>query len=260
MPESLGLPASLGMLDRPGQAVQQTLLGDLPAGFRAMFAPGDLSIKERDSFLKEHGLDKGPWGPVFRMLTNPLLIMTLALSYKFPVVKAGSMFKVQNMVGAMTKRFPIMGRLASMQGLYRGTGIPETYGGVVRDIWDFRSRYNGQMSTLLRQFRSRVGRDVTQKEQLMVSSWLDGLHRPLRGWEGTNGVITIGKGASRVELPAVGTLMPNLEAQMGRPLKQFAEGTRGVLDSINLETFGNSGFHLFKSISSKNDLKKGTIL
>ena len=240
MPEaSLGLPASLGMLDRPGQAAQQTLLGDLPAGFRAMFAPGDLSIKERDSFLKEHGLDKGPWGPVFRMLTNPLLIMTLALSYKFPVVKAGSMFKVQNMVGAMTKRFPIMGKLASMQGLYRGTGIPETYGGIVRDIWDFRSRYNGQMSTLLRQFRSRVGRDVTQKEQLMVSSWLDGLHRPLRGWEGTNGVITIGKGASRVELPAVGTLMPNLEAQMGRPLKQFAEGTRGVLDSINLETFGS---------------------
>jgi hypothetical protein len=204
-----------------------------------MFTPGTLSIKQRDAFLKEHGLDKGPYSHVFRLLTNPALIITLALSYKFPVVKAGEMFKVERGVSAMVKRFPIIGRLASMQGIYRGTNVPRDYGQVVRDIMDFRSRHTGKMSTLLRQFRASAGHLPTHREQLMVSAWLDGLHRPLRGWEGTNGVITLGKGASRVELPAVGILMPNLEAQMSPQLRQFATGMRGVMDEMWGESFGS---------------------
>ena len=231
--------AQIGALDRPGQALQNTIVGDLPGAFQAMFTPATLSIKQRDAFLKEHGLDQSPWTPVFRLITNPLLIITLALSFKFPVASADSMFKVANSVNAMTKRFPIMGRLASMQGLYRGTGVAEDYGQVVRDIWDFRSRHNGQMSSLLRQFRASTGRLPSQKEQLMVSSWLDGLHKPLRGWEGKAGVITLGKGASRVELPSVGVLMPNLEAQMSPALRRFAGDMRGVLDGMWDESFGN---------------------
>lgn len=238
MPESLPLSATVGMLDRPGQALQNTLVGDLPGGFQAMFSPGTLSIKQRDAFLKEHGLDKGPWSHLFRTILNPALIITLALCYKFPVPK-GDMFKVGNKVAAMTKRFPVIGKLASMQGIYRGTGVSADYGQVVRDIWDFRSRYNGKMSTLLRQFRAGTGRLPTHKEQLMVSSWLDGLHRPLRGWEGKNGVLTMGKGGSRVELPSVGTLMPNLEAQMTPQLRRFGEGMRGVLDEMWGESFGD---------------------
>ena len=231
--------APIGALDRPGQALQNTLVGDLPGGFQAMFTPGDLSIPQRDAFLKEHGLDKGPWSHIFRLITNPLLIITLALSYKFPVASAESLFKVTNSVKAMTKRFPLIGKFASMQGLFRGTGVAEDYGQVVRDIWDFRSQHNGQMSTLLRQFRASTGRLPTQKEQLMVSSWLDGLHKPLRGWEGKDGVITIGKGASRVELPSVGVLMPNLEAQMSAPLRRFAGDMRGVLDEMWTKSFGD---------------------
>ncbi|MHC4606387.1 MAG: hypothetical protein ACYTAF_05585, partial [Planctomycetota bacterium] len=121
MPDSLPLPARLGILDRPGQAFQNTITGDLPGGYQAMFTPGTLSIPQRDAFLKEHGLDKGPWSHVFRLVTNPALIITLALAYKFPVVKAGDMFRVEKGVSAMVKRFPVMGRLASMQGIYRGT-------------------------------------------------------------------------------------------------------------------------------------------
>ncbi|KKK74769.1 hypothetical protein LCGC14_2880450, partial [marine sediment metagenome] len=168
MPESLPIPARLGILDRPGQALQNTIMGDLPGGFQAMFTPGTLSIKQRDAFLKEHGLDKGPYSHVFRLLLNPALIITLALAYKFPVVKAGEMFKVEKGVSAMIKRFPILGRLASMQGIYRGTNVPRDYGKVVRDIMDFRSRHNGKMSTLLRQFRASSGHLPTHKEQLMV--------------------------------------------------------------------------------------------
>jgi hypothetical protein len=204
-----------------------------------MFTPQTLSIKQRDAFLKEYGLDQGPWSHIFRLVTNPALIITLALSYKFPVANAKNMFKVENAVKSMLKRFPIMGRLSSMPALYRGTGVFEDYGKIIHDVTNFRTKYNGRMSTLLRQYRAGTGTLPSQKEQLMVSSWLDGLHRPLRGWEGKDGVITLGKGASRVELPSVGTLMPNLEAQMTPQLRQFAQGMRGVLDDMYGESFGS---------------------
>lgn len=119
MPETPPLTAEIGMLDRPGQAMQNTLVGDLPGAFRAMFTPDDLSIRQRDALLKEMGLDKGSWSHLFRAASNPALIITLALCFKFPVPNARNMFKVTDSVKAMTKRFPIIGRLASMQGIYR---------------------------------------------------------------------------------------------------------------------------------------------
>ena len=239
MPESLPLSTQVSILERPGQAFQNTLVGDLPGAMQAMFTPDTLSPRQRDAFLKEHGLDKGPWANLFRLVANPALILTLALSFKFPVANAKNMFQVKNSVEAMTKRFPILGRLSSMQGIFRGTGVSEDYGQVVRDIWDFRARYNGRMSTVLRQFRASSGRLPTQSEQLMVSSWLDGLHRPLRGWEGKAGVLTFGKGGSRVEVPSVGTLMPNLEAHMTPQVRRLAQNMRGVLDEQWGESFGS---------------------
>ncbi len=124
----------IGLLERPGQAAQNLMVGDLPAGFQAMFQPGDLLPVERDAFLKKHGLDKSSWAPVFRMMTNPALIVALAVSFKFPVASAKNMFKVKNAIAGMTKRFPILGRLSSMQGLYRGTKIADDYTDVVTNI------------------------------------------------------------------------------------------------------------------------------
>ena len=79
MPETRPLTSQIGALERPGQALQNTIMGDLPGAFQAMFTPQDLSIKQRDAFLKEYGLDKGPWAPVFRLLTNPASLLVSAL-------------------------------------------------------------------------------------------------------------------------------------------------------------------------------------
>lgn len=233
------LPADVGVLERPGQAAQQLMLGDLDAGMRAMFTPQTLTLKERDAFLKKHGLDTGPWGRLFRTMTNPVLLLSLALCYKFPVPSAKNMFRVKSAIGAMTRRFPILGRLASMQGLYRGTKVPEIFGTVVRDVRDFQSRYEGATLTALNRFRVRAGRDITQREQLMAAAWLDGLHKPLRGFQGTKGVITIGKGESRRVVPAVGALLPNLERQMSPALRQFTGEVRTILDDMWERSFGS---------------------
>lgn len=229
----------VGALERPGQAAQLMMLGDLDAGMRAMFTPQTLTPKERDAFLKEHGLDTGPWGRLFRAATNPVLLLSLALCYKFPVPSAKNMFKVESAVKSMTKRFPIIGRLASMQGVYRGTEVPGIFGGIVRDVRDFQSKYEGATLTALNRFKARTGRDLTQREQLMAAAWLDGLHKPLRGFQGTKGVITIGKGESRRVVPAVGALLPNLEGQMSPALRQFTGDMRATLDDMWKTSFGS---------------------
>lgn len=233
------LPADVGVLERPGQAAQQLMLGDLDAGMRAMFTPQTLTVKERNAFLKKHGLDTGPWGRLFRAVTNPVLLLSLALCYKFPVPSAENIFKVGNAIKGMTRRFPILGRLSSMQGLYRGTEVPGIFGTIIRDVRDFQSKYDGATVTALNRFKARAGRNITQREQLMAAAWLDGLHKPLRGFQGTRGVITIGKGESRRVIPAVGALLPNLERQMSPALRQFAGDTRVILNDMWETSFGS---------------------
>lgn len=233
------LLASPSMVERPGLAARNILAGDYESAFESMFQPQNLTPKQRDAFLVEHGLDKGPWAPIFRLLTNPLLILTLAVSYKFPVASAKNMFIVKSSVEAMVKRLPFLGRLTSMQAMYRGTGVPEAFGGVIKDVRDFRSLFSESMGTALQRFQSLTGAAPTQKQQYMVSAWLDGLHKPLRGWKGKDGLITIGKGASRQVVPEVGVLMPGLEAKMGQPLLQLGHDFRGLLDDMWGTTFGS---------------------
>jgi len=256
MGSQIGSP---GLLERPGLATRNLLVGDYESAFEAMFQPQNLTPKQRDAFLADHGLDKGPWRHVFTALTNPILIISLAVAYKFPVASAKNMFAVKDRIAAMSQRLPFMGKLASMQALFRGTGVPEAYGGVVRDVWDFRSGYSEMMSSVLQKFQKQVGRLPTQREQYVVSAWLDGLHKPLRGWKGEKGLVTIGKAASRYVVPEVGALMPGLEAKMGQPLLQLGRDFRGILDDMWGKTYGSiqNRTQLMRTIQRLE--KKGTV-
>lgn len=233
------LEPRLVITDRPGQAAQSLMLGDMSAAWRSMFQPGELTPSERDGFLKKHGLDKGPYAAVFRTLTNPLLIISLALSHKFPVPIAQNLFKLSKSVGSLTSRFPVLGRLSSMQGLFRGTSVPDDLSKIVSDLHDFRSRHNLALGNALRTFEARAGRLPNQREQVMVSAWLDGLHKPLKGFQGKNGTIRVGSGSTTTILPEVGVLMPNLEGRMGGPLLRLARDLRKSLDDTWTEVFSD---------------------
>jgi len=233
------LPRSVSPLDRPGQAAQQLALGDLPGAFRGMFQPAELTPKERDELLQKWGLASGPYAGVFRTLTNPLLIASLALSHKFPVPSAEGLFKLSRKVGSLTSRFPILGKLGSMQGLFRGTKVPDILGKIIFDVNDFRSRHNAAYGVALEKYRQVTGKLPGKREQIMVSSWLDGLHKGVRGYEGKNGLVRIGKGGSQASLPGVGVLMPDLEKKMGAPLLTLAKDIRGTLNDQFTEVFGS---------------------
>lgn len=215
---------------RPGQALQNLLAGDPAGTVEALLRPDNLTPAERDAMLKRMGLDKGPYADVFRTLSNPALIASVALSFAFPIPSAKTMFQVSKKLGGMTAKFPILGTLTSAFSLFRGTNVPDVLTDIIRHKSDFADTLLTAYRTNLEAFQKSVGRLPNEREQVMLAAWLDGLHRPLRRYQGKNGRLVVGKGISRLVSEPVGALMPNLEQAMGEPLLQLARGFRGTLD------------------------------
>jgi len=236
----------VALTDRPGQALQNTFAGNLPAAWRSLFQPKELTENEKNVLLKKWGLDKGPYARVFKTLTNPVLILALALSHKFPVPAGDNIFKLSQKVQGLAARVPVLRKLASMQGLFQGmkrsggqADFVDEFGKIIFDVNDFRSRHASDFANHLERFRRVTGHLPSKKEQLMVSAWLDGLHKPLRGFSGKKGTIRLGSGDTVAVLEGVGTLMPNLEVRMGQATLQLAKGFRQTLDTQWKEIFSD---------------------
>jgi hypothetical protein len=226
--------------------MQQAFSGDLPAVWRAAFQPKELTPVERDRLLKKWGLDEGPYAQVFKTLTNPLLIAMLALSHKFPIPSGDNIFKLSKAMQGFAAKFPVLRHLASMQGLFQGmkrTGskadFVDEFGVIIKDVNDFRSKYGTAFAGHLEKFRVSTGRLPTLNDQRMIAAYLDGLHKPLRGFQGKSGKIRLGSGETTAVVDAVGTLMPNLEQKMGGPALQLAKGFRETLDDQWREVFSD---------------------
>lgn len=232
--------------DRPGFALQNAFAGDLPGAWRSMFQPKELTEREKNVLLKKWGLDSGPYAQVFRTLTNPVLILALALSHKFPIPAGDNIFKLSRRVQGLAAKVPILRKLASMQGLFQGmkrTGstadFVDEFGLIIRDVNDFRSRHGSAFAVHLEAFRKSTGHLPSKKEQMAVAAWLDGLHKPLRGFQGKAGTVRIGSGETQRTLDGVGILMPDLEQKMGGASLQLAKGFREALDTQWAEAFSD---------------------
>jgi hypothetical protein len=226
--------------------MQQAFSGDLPAVWRAAFQPKELTPVERDQLLRKWGLDQGPYAQVFKTLTNPLLIASLALAHKFPIPSGDNIFKLSKAMQGFAAKFPVLRHLASMQGLFQGmkrTGsaadFVDEFGFIIKDVHDFRSKYGGLFAAHLETFRRGTGHLPKLNEQRMVAAWLDGLHKPLRGFQGKHGKIRLGSGETTTVIDGVGTLMPGLEQRMGGPTLQLAKGFRQTLDDQWREVFSD---------------------
>lgn len=246
MPPEVEALSRIEITDRPGQAAQNLFTGNLPGVWRSLLQPKELTENERNSLLKKWGLDKGPYSKVFEVVTNPVLLLALAVSHKFPVAAGDNLFKLSKRVQSLGAKFPVLRKIASMQTLFQGVRRPgsksdfvDEFGKIIADTHDFRSRHGSAYAVHLEAFRQATGKLPGKREQIIVASWLDGLHKPLRGFGGKNGKIRIGSGETVVTMDAVGALMPNLEVNMGRPLLDLAKGFRGVMDAQWKEVFSD---------------------
>ena len=243
-PEPIG--REIGLTDQPGQILQNAFAGNLPAAWRSAFQPDSLTERERDVLLKKWGLDTGPYAQVFKTLTNPVLIMALAVSHKFPIAAGDNILKLSKQVQGLAAKVPVLRKLASMQGLFQGmkragstADFVDEFGFVIRDVADFRNKYGTQYAVHLEAFRRATGHLPSKLEQQTVAAWLDGLHKPLRGFAGKNGKVRIGSGETTDVLEGVGALMPDLEVRMGPAALSLAKGFRQTLDTQWQEVFSD---------------------
>jgi hypothetical protein len=226
-----------GLLERPQLATQQLLTGNVGGAWEALLAPQNLSVHEHDEYLTKLGIKDTPYESIFKSLTNPLLIVSLILSHKFPPAIGDALLKVSDKVGGLTTKTPFFGKWMSKEAWFRGTEIPGLLDDVSIEVMDFKKRYGIRLGEVLTNFKGATGHLPTEKEQILVSSWLDGLNKPLRGFTGKNGRIRVGSGITQMELPEVGVLMPNLEQHMSPELLGFAKDTRNVLNEVWDEVF-----------------------
>lgn len=211
----------IDVLQRPGQASQLLAVGDLPGAWDAMLRPTDLTPQERDALLKKWQVADGPWNAAYRMATNPLLLASLALSHVFPVASAKNMFKVSQEVGGLTARMPLLRGLASHHTIFRGTPIPNLIDEFIASKQVIGTKYLTRFGQIFDEFEALSGHTPTAREQTMISSWLSGLHKPLKGFEQAN----------------VGALLPELETHMGKPLLDLAHKVETALVDHRKELF-----------------------
>jgi len=240
------LQREVELTDRPGLALENAFTGDMPAAWRSVFQPQQLTEREKHTLLKKWGLDEGPYAPIFRTLTNPVLIASLALSHILPIPAGENIFKLSKRVEGLAAKIPVLRKLASMQGLFQGikrtgsaTDFVDEFGAIIKDVNDFRSKYGTEYAKVLDEFRTATGKLPTKREQQMVASWLDGLHKPLRGWQGKEGRVRLGSGETTKVVDGVGVLMPHLEEKMGGSLLRLAKGFRQVLDNQWRDVFSD---------------------
>jgi hypothetical protein len=254
-----GIGPQISGLERPQQALQSLLAGNVTAAWDAMLQPGELSPKDKDAFIKKLGIKDTIYENVVQAMTNPALIISLLLSYKFPVAIGASLFKIAKEVGGMTGRLPILGRLASPIAIFRGTDVPETLMTIAGNRMEFRKKFDVLYGEVLGKFQTATNRLPTHQEQVLVSAYLDGLHESTKGYAGRNGKVVIGAGANRVELEGVKALMPGLEQKMAPELLELAKGTRGVLDQQWEHVFGQPENRRFVARALKRLQKEGLI-
>lgn len=204
---------------RIGQASQLALDADLPGAWAAMFQPESLTPAETDRLLRKYKMTGGPFESVLRTVTNPAVLVSMLLSYKFPVPTAENMFKFSKRISGMASRFPFLGRVSSAWSIFRGSDVPDTLAAIGADRKYFVEKYGVKLRSVLEEYQKTTGKLPNRRENVMLAAWLDGLHKQTRGFEGA------------------GALMPDLERHMAGPLLAAAQQTRGVLDEMWTEAF-----------------------
>ena len=214
------------MLERPQLVAQQLLAGQPASAWNAMLQPQELTPAEHDAYLKKLGIKGTVYEQVFKTITNPLLIVSLILSHKFPPAVGDNLLKLSQKVGGLGTRIPFLGKMLSKDAWFRGTPIPGLLDDVAMENMDFKKRFGVILGEELDKVKRVGGAGLTDREGIMVAAYVDGLHTPMRGFSGKKGTMRIGSGSTQVDIPDIGVLMPGLREKMSPQLQELADGVR----------------------------------
>ena len=209
-------------LDRPGQAVQNLLSGDVDGAWRAMLVPETLGPEERNVLLNKWGISKDSLkGRALETISNPAVLAAVAMTFVFPIPTARQMFKVKEGVDGMLARVPWLRSFAGARVAFRGTPVPEILDSVesaAHGFWD--EHMSGILGPAFSKYEQQVGHAMTGREQAITFAWVEKLHlKSPHGWDD------------------VGVLMPDLDKHMTPPMREVAGAVRKALDNTKTKLF-----------------------
>ena len=213
-------------LHRPGQAFQSVLTGDVDGAWRSMLSPSTLGPAEKDALLNKWGIRSDSLqGKVLDLITNPAVLISLALTMRFPVPTAKNMMAAKEGVDGMLSRIPVLRGLSSPATAFADTEVPNILDNIIakkQEIW--RPYMEERLAPAFERFEQEAGHSVNAREGAIIQNWNERLHeKELPGWEG------------------VGVLYPNLGKAMTQPMLNLAGSIRGTLDHTLANVFLGEG-------------------
>ena len=174
------------LLGGPKLALANALEGDFSAAGRALRDPQSLSpsealtVRERFEFLKRTGMDQGPWGRVVEAVTNPWVLMGLALHLPFGSANPAKIEQALARAAHKAKRpNAFLKWWETPRNLFEGTkrlygvDIADEMTDTAADIHKFQERLHRHMVKAWGRFKEEAGRDWGHDDDLLLSAALD---------------------------------------------------------------------------------------
>lgn len=221
------------MWERPRHMLGRAVRGDISAAFRATFSPDMLSPTERRGWIPQ---DDSPMSKVIRGATNPLIILGLVLSLKYPVAKAKNLFAASKAVAGYNKKFLLNPYAKALPpGIWRGLSAYTIFGGtkfgrilerIAESTHTFHTRTNQVWSKAATRAENVMGGAASIGTQCRTAGVLDGLHQPdgrMMRWM---------RAIWRDSMEAAGVSKAVINQKLGRAGRQILPGGRTLQQDI----------------------------
>ena len=183
-----GLPTTI--YDRPSLAVSNLLEGDLAATGQSLLAPESLGPEKLTPLhkkifgkLRDMSKQNPMLSAIMKVATDPMVILGLFLSWKFPIAAADKMFKIgKRFAGYGHTPKVLEGLFGRAERIFAGTGIPNLMlkAGVGKDAF-IKKWSTTKVEPWLKKFvKDNGGRAMTQAESELLGNKLLRLDRS--GW------------------------------------------------------------------------------
>lgn len=229
------MPVPRGTIgERPELALAGLLRGDVDAIKRALLQPQTLAPTQIQTLAERWGVADGIFGAALRTVTDPIFMVGLLLSMRFPIPLARNMFKYGKKLGSYESKASIMSFFRSPLDTYAGTASKDALLGIGSSRKEFAERHLPGLAEALTNLETKLGRNLTKADDVLAHALGDVL--PIKA------PIRLKRGMFTGEAPdwAVNG-KAWLKVPTNRPeLDEYVEGLRkftdGILDDVSVVT------------------------
>jgi len=247
------------LYERPAIAALLGSQGNPGAAARAMFAPDTLGPSQlktpQDALFgdskKEKDLADKLVGAITDTVTNPVFVLGMMLSMKFPIASADSLFKMRKGVADWKNRLaPLMRQISSLPTQFGGAKeIPKLMEDLALETAAWKAKYGAKMTLALEKFQKVTGRGPNASEQRRIAMYLDGLHI-----NGGNEV----QAAFRLERPLINAKLPAwMNDSRNKHIKKFADEVKGMFNEAWMDLYGWDNGSTMKEALRRKGWTKG---